>query len=355
MARVGALPLTKYGGNPIISPREGSWWESRQTFNPGAVLLEDKVHLLYRAIGDDWISRFGYAASKQGFNVEERLEYPVYQHLVTPSEFTIYSYSSGGSFGGAEDPRIVRVDGDEVVYMTYTACDGGLRVALTSIRIESFLSKGWDWTTPTLISPPGDVHKNWVIFPEKINGKYAILHSLSPQILISYHESLDLKPGSYLNSYYDGHGAARKDSWNNIIRGAGAPPIKTEFGWLLFYHALNLRDLSKYKVGAILLDLQDPSIVICRSAAPILEPDMAYENGGFKPGVVYLSGAVVKEGELLLYYGASDSYVCVASCGLEELLRALMQGASQAPEFSLKGLSAGPMVEEEQHAGNEVG
>ena len=81
---------------------------------------------------------------------------------------------------------------------------------------------------------------------------------------------------------------------------------------------------------------------------------MAYENGGFKPGVSYLSGAVVKEGELLVYYGASDSYVCVASCGLGELLTALMEGASEASEFSLKGSSAGPMVEEEQHAGNEV-
>ena len=335
MARVGTLPSTKYGGNPIISPREGSWWESRQTFNPGAILLEGKVHILYRAIGNDWISRFGYAASKEGFKIEERLEYPVYQHPVTLSEFTIYSYQSGGSFGGAEDPRIVRVGREEVLYVTYTACDGGLRMALTSIGMESFLSKRWDWTKPTLISPPGEVHKNWVIFPEKINGKYVILHSLSPQILVSYHESLDLKPSNHISSYYNGRSTERKDSWNNIVRGAGAPPTKTEFGWLLFYHAMTLRDSGKYKVGAMLLDLQDPRIIICRSAVPILEPTMVYESSGFKPGVVYLSGAVVKEGELLLYYGASDSYVCVASCGLEELLRALMEGDRHAPEFSL--------------------
>jgi len=320
-------PLTKYGENPIILPREGSWWECRQTFNPGAILLEGKVHLLYRAIGDDGISRIGYAASEGGFGVEERLDYPVYQHPVAPSEFTVYSYASGGGFGGVEDPRIVRVDGEQVLYMTYTACSEGLRVGLTSISIESFLSKRWDWTTPRLISPPGEVHKNWVIFPEKIHSKYAILHSLSPQILISYLDSLDFKPGSYLTSYHDGgNGTGKKDFWDSVIRGAGAPSIKTELGWLLFYHAIDLREPNKYKIGAILLDLEDPRRVICCSAAPVLEPDMVYENSGFKPGVVYLSGAVVKDGVLLVYYGASDNYVCVASCGLEEFLRTLMEG-----------------------------
>lgn len=323
--------LERFDGNPILEPEPRHWWESRQTFNPGAILLEDKVHILYRAVGDDWISRFGYAASKEGFKVEERLEYPVYQHPVTPPEFNIYSYSSGGSFGGAEDPRLVRVKGDEVIHMTYTACDAGLRMALTSIRVEDFLSKRWDWTTPALLSPPGQVHKNWVIFPEKINGKYAILHSLTPQVLVSYHESLDLKPDSHFNSYHDGRGAGREDSWDNIIRGAGAPPIKTKFGWLVFYHAMTLRNTGKYKVGAMLLDIQDPRIVICRSAAPILEPDMVYENSGFKPGIVYLSGAIVKEGELLVYYGASDSYVCVASAKLDELLGYLVSTREPLP------------------------
>jgi len=319
--------LIRYGENPIISPREGSWWESRQTFNPAAVLLEDKVHLLYRAIGDDGISRLGYAASIEGFNVEERLEYPVYQHPVTSPEFTIYSYVSGGGFGGSEDPRIVRVDNEEVLYMTYTACDEGLRVGLTSIRVKDFLDRKWEWSPPRLISPPGEVHKNWIIFPEKIKGKYAMLHSLSPQILISYLDSLDFKPGIYLTSYHNGgSGIGREDFWDSAIRGAGAPPIRTELGWLLFYHAIDLREPYRYKIGAILLDLEDPRRVIRCSDTPVLEPDTVYENSGFKPGVVYLSGAVVKDGELLLYYGASDNYVCVASCGLGDFLVTLMEG-----------------------------
>jgi predicted GH43/DUF377 family glycosyl hydrolase len=320
-------PLTRYRENPIISPREGSWWESHQTFNPGAVLLEDKVHILYRAIGDDGISRFGYAVSREGFKIEERLEYPVYQHSVTSPEFNIYSYSSGGSFGGSEDPRIVRVDNEEVLYMTYTACDEGLRVGLTSIKVKDFLARKWEWSPPRLISPPGEIHKNWVIFPEKIKGKYAILHSLTPQISISYLDSLDFKPGSYLTSYHNGgNGIGREKYWDSVIRGAGPPPIKTKLGWLLFYHAIDLCEPYKYKIGALLVNLEDPRSVIRCSVAPILEPATVYEHSGFKPGVVYLSGAVVKDGELLLYYGASDSYVCVASCGLEEFLVTLIEG-----------------------------
>ncbi len=333
-----SLPLVKYRGNPIISPREGSRWESGQTFNPGVILLEDKVHFLYRAIGDDGISRFGYASSQEGFKVEERLEHPVYEHQASFSNFVIYSYSSGGSLGGAEDPRIVRVDNEEVLYVTYTACDEGLRVALTSIKSDDFLAKRWKWATPVLISPPGEVHKNWVIFPDKINGRYAILHSLSPQISITYLESLDFTPGTYLRSYYDGgKTGGRKDFWDNIIRGVGAPPVKTELGWLLFYHAMDLCDFGKYKVGVMLLNLEDPSVVICRAGMPLLEADRPCENCGFKPGVVYLSGAVVKEGKLLVYYGAADSYVCVASCSSEEFLKALRGWDMSGPGTLFEG------------------
>ena len=312
--------LKRFDGNPIIEPERQHQWESGQTFNPGAILLEDKVHILYRAIGDDGISRFGYAASEGGYEVEERLESPVYEHAIPSSVFNVYSYSSGGSYGGAEDPRIVRVAGEDVIYLTYTACDAGLSMAITSITIEDFLSKKWNWAKPTLISPPGQVHKNWVIFPEKINGKYAILHTLNPQIMVSYHESMNLEPDGYLNSYNNGPANRPENAWDSIIRGAGAPPIKTELGWLLFYHAMTQSEYGKYKVGAMLLDLKNPSIIIYRSANPVLEPTTVYETNGFKPGIIYLTGAVVKDGELLVYYGASDSYVCVASCKLDEIL-----------------------------------
>jgi predicted GH43/DUF377 family glycosyl hydrolase len=324
------LVLKKLARNPIISPKAENYWEAWQTFNPGVILLDGKIHFLYRAIGEDGISRFGYAASDDGFTINERLPYPVYEHTVGRKSnvptFSIYSFASGGSFGGAEDPRLVRVNEESALYMTYTACDEGLRMALTSIEVKDFLQKKWNWKRPVLISPPGEIHKNWVLFPEKINGKYAILHSISPEIAIAYRQSLEFQEGDYIQSYYDGD-RREKNCWDNWLRGPGAPPIKTNCGWLLFYHAMDENDPGKYKVGAMLLDLNDPTKVLCRSQEPILEPDRDYENNGFKVGVVYVSGAVVKDEKLLVYYGASDSCVSVAYANLEKFLTELTQTA----------------------------
>ncbi|MFH1601921.1 MAG: hypothetical protein ABIB61_03120 [Candidatus Shapirobacteria bacterium] len=315
------LALAKSPNNPIIEPKKENSWEAWQTFNPGVVLLKDRVHFLYRAIGEDGLSRLGYAFSDNGFVVDRRLDYPSYEHPAIDENYSCYSFASGGSWGGCEDPRLVRVDQEEVIYMTYTACDRGLRVALTSIKMEDFLGKKWRWKKPILISPPGQIHKNWVIFPEKIRGKYAVLHSISPRISIDYLDSLDFKERNCLNSHYKVK--LRKDCWDSWLRGAGPPPLKTEKGWLLLYHAMDQLDPGKYKVGAMLLDLEDPSQVLCRSQEPVLEPSEEYENIGFKTQVVYASGAVVKDENLLVYYGGADSYVCVAYANFSEFLTAL--------------------------------
>lgn len=320
------IALARAKENPIILPRQENAWEAWQTFNPGVVLLNDAVHFLYRAIGEDGISRFGYATSGDGFLIDERASNPVYEHeLNKQSIFNYYSFASGGSFGGAEDPRMTRVNHDDVLYMTYTACDNGIGVALTSININDFLNQKWKWKVPKLISKPGEAHKNWVIFPEKINGKYAILHSINPEIRIAYRDNLEFKDDECVESYHGG--VCRKNCWDTCVRGAGAPPIKTGAGWLLFYHAIDEKDPGKYKVGTMLLDLNDPTKIIRRCQEPILEPKEFYENDGFKAGVVYVSGAVVKNGELLVYYGCADSYVCVASSNLEEFLTALIKEA----------------------------
>ena len=327
--------LVKSEQNPIISPRQENDWEAWQTFNPGVILLDGKIHFLYRAIGPDGISRLGYAVSSDGLTLDERLPYPVYEHKTKSGErvFSIYSYLSGGSFGGAEDPRLVRVDEEDVLYMTYTACDNGLRVGLTSIKVDDFQSKKWQWKPPVLISPPDEVHKNWLIFPEKINGRYAILHSIKPNIQIEYRDSLEFDNSDYISSFHGG--GPRKNCWDKWLRGAGAPPVKTKDGWLLFYHAMD-NDWSKYKVGAMLLDLKDPTKILRRSKEPVLVPEKFYENDGYKPGVVYVSGAVVKDGNLLVYYGCSDSYVSVAYAPLEEFLEALKKEIE--PKLKLKTL-----------------
>ena len=324
-----ALKLTKYENNPIIVANPENDWEAWQTFNPGVIVLNDNIHFLYRAIGQDGISRLGYAISSDGFTITERFYYPVYQHPLERKIFHGFSYSSGGSFGGTEDPRLTRVDEEDVLYMTYTACDGGLRVALTSIKVEDFLKRNWKWTKPVLISSPGQTHKNWVIFPEKINGRYAILHSIKPKIQIEYVDNLVFDNNHYINSCYAG--GQQEDCWDTYLRGAAAPPLKMKDGWLLIYHAIE-KDCSKYKVGAMLLDLNDPTKVLYRAQEPILEPSEPYEHNGYKGGITYVTGAIIKGDALFVYYGAADSYVGVASAPLYEFLNTLK--SNKKPKLS---------------------
>jgi len=302
----------------LIEPKKDRDWESLQTFNTGAVVIENKVYFLYRAVGRDYISRFGYANSKDGFHLDERLNDPVYEHKVTHPSF--YSYISGGSLGGVEDPRIVRIE--DTVYVTYTVCDGGLSVALASIKVEDFLHKRWNQLRGRIISPRGETHKNWALFPEKIGGKYALLHSISPIILINYFDDLEFTGGNVIKSYYNGEPCGGwKGGWEGWVKGVGPPPIKTDYGWLVFYHALHKDNLSGYCIGAMLLDIADPASILFRVEEPILTPWNI--RGGVKPNIVYTCGAVVKDGRLLIYYGAVDTRVCVAHANLDEFLENL--------------------------------
>jgi predicted GH43/DUF377 family glycosyl hydrolase len=346
--------LERHQDNPIITPREGHYWEMRATFNPGAVYADKRVHLLYRAIGGDDISVLGYASSDDGLSFGERLDDPAYipfttktttpekeQHELSPAYF-----SGGGWNGGCEDPRLTLIDGR--VYLTYTAFDGwgSIRVALSSIGLDDFLHKTWNWKKPAMISPPGEIHKNWVIFPEKIHGKYAILHGITPSVLVEYVDSLDFDGTRFIKSSRPPNDQVRfrKGVWDSWVRGVGPSPLKTDDGWLLLYHAVDEHDPGRYKLGAMILDADDPTKILYRSNGPVLEPDFGYENGGIKPGIIYSCGAVIKDGELYVYYGGGDSVVCVAMANLDNFLRELRTfGAARLePEKKITAKADGP-------------
>lgn len=327
-------PILEKLSNPILEPINENFWESKAVFNPAAIYEDDKVHLVYRAVGDNDVSVWGYAVSSNGIQIDKRFIKPIYEPRepfegVSGRKFTPLCssyYISGPGYGGCEDPRITKIGG--TFYVTYTAFNGIdlPRLALTSIKVEDFLNGKWNWSDPVLISPPDEVHKNWVIFPEKIKGKYAILHSISPNILVDYFDSLEFDGTTFIKSCYGCE--SRKNVWDNRVRGAGPPPIKTKDGWLLLYHAMELNDPNKYKIGAMLLDHNDPTKVLHRSAEPILEPDARYENDGLKAGVVYTCGAVVVDDKLIVYYGGADTVVCAAVARLESFLHQLKTSQS---------------------------
>ncbi len=328
------LKVERYQNNPIIEPRAENKWESKATFNPAALRTEEKIHLIYRAIGDNDMSVLGYVSSEDGFNFNERLKHPIYlgrkqdkkSFAKSKSKKSPISYiSGGGGDGGCEDPRLTLVD--DIIYLTYTAFDGwgSLRMALSSITLKDFLNKEWNWENPIMISPPGEIHKNWVIFPEKINGKFAVLHSINPSISVEYLDSLEFKgKDKYIKSFFSS--LKNKGRWDSWVRGAGPPPIKTDKGWLLIYHAMDAySDPDRYKLGAMLLDLDNPQKILARSREPILEPNEHYENNGWKAGVSYSCGAVEKDGQLLIYYGGADTVSCVAQMNLNEFVDNLIE------------------------------
>lgn len=329
--RAEKFDLDRHGGNPVISPLPFREWESNGTFNPGAIMDDaGKIHLFYRAIGADGLSRIGHAASRSGTYFLERTTHPVYQPLSgqdtttsaqpgMPQKYDPIVYQSGGGWGGVEDPRVTRI-GDRM-YMTYTAFEGwdNMRIGLTSIALEDIEKEKWNWRRPSLISPPKTRNKNWVIFPEKIRGKYAILHSVAPRVLIAYLDSLDMVPPIKSSADHHGYGhhdPVRKGQWDEVMKGAGTPPLRTDIGWLVLYHAIHQ---NKYMVGAMILDPEEPTRILYRAPQPILSPDMPYENDG-KPGVVYATGAIIKDGQLFVYYGGGDKHSCVAQTPLQPLL-----------------------------------
>lgn len=317
------LTLARVQNNPIVMPQSDCAWESKATYNPTAFEHDGTIHIIYRAEGHDMISVLGYASTKDGVTIDERLPYYIYQRKFKKTQvpFAVPYTSGGDTNGGCEDPRAVVIDG--MVHITYTAFDGwgSVRVALTSITLDDFMKKRWNWKRTVLISPPGEMNKNWVLFPEKVNGKFAILHSFYPRILIDYFDDLEELDGK--THFIKSNNTRPIDSsrtWDSWFRGVGPAPIKTEDGWLVFYHAMNCKNPDRYKLGALLLDLDDPTKILYRSNSPILEPREYYENDGFKWGVVYCCGAVVKDETLFIYYGGSDKYVCVATASLRQFL-----------------------------------
>ncbi|KKS95866.1 MAG: Glycosidase-related protein [Candidatus Gottesmanbacteria bacterium GW2011_GWA2_43_14] len=307
------IPKERYRGNPIISPKKENIWENRFTFNPAAIYLEGKVHLLYRAMGQDDVSVLGYAVLGDGYNIAERLEEPVY----TPRED--FEKKKGGN-AGCEDPRIIAVN--DRIFMCYTAYNGidNPRVALTSISIPDFINKKWNWEKPVLISPPNIDDKDAIMFPEKINGKYVFLHRFSPNIWIDYYSELEFGEDNYLNGEILME--PRVYSWDSEKIGIGPPPIKTRAGWLLVYHGIS-RYSKKYRLGAALLQTDNPSVVLSRLDYPVMEPESEHEKRGFRPDTVFSNGAVVIGDKLFLYTGAGDQVVDVVTMPLEKLLAEL--------------------------------
>jgi beta-1,2-mannobiose phosphorylase / 1,2-beta-oligomannan phosphorylase len=333
--------LERYAGNPILSPLPGSPWQDEVVTNPAAWRDEEsgEVTLLYRAAGHDeeHTVHLGLATSRDGLRFQRRTDLlPVLSPIpLTPD---------GGCI---EDPRIIKIG--EWYYVTIASrpfppgrywtnqnhapnlrkgfppeFPVALRQNLTSTHL--FLTRDFkNWIRAGRMTDPSLDERDVVIFPEQVGGEWITLHrpmqwhgegypNAFPAIWIA--RSDDLLAWKQLQLLAKG-----EEAWELKI-GANNPPLKTAHGWLQIYHGVG--EDKQYRLGALLLDLDDPTVVTHRTRAPIYQPEAPYEKEGIYQGVCFPCGHVVIDGVYFLYYGGADVHCCVATCRLDELLGHLL-------------------------------
>lgn len=313
--KVARFTMDKYHANPIITPNSYSKWENMSTYNPGALMLNGKVHIVYRGQNFEGTSVMGLAISRDGYRVNYRATNPIYVPRMP------FEQRPDQGFCGCEDPRL-HVFNDKI-YMLYTAYDGRNPpcVALTHIDVADFEQRNWHmWSLPVIITDPSDDNKDCTIFPEKINGKYLFVHRISPNMQFCYRDSLEFGEDDHLT--IDAEIKITDQPWEKLKIGANNPPFKTDEGWLLLYHGVGSED-HNYRLGCLLLDLDDPTKVIGRSRDPILEPTLEWERKGLVDNVVFPCGWVHIGDELFTYYGCADSSTGVATMKVKDIVEYL--------------------------------
>ena len=341
----------RFPQNPLLSPKHlkasGDGLHIACLLNPGVFRFEGKIWLLVRvaerpeqsqvhvsfpiltATGETQIMEIALDDADLIATDARVVRYKGVDYLTTLSHLRLLCSDDGITFHepdgykklfgsgplqtfGIEDCRVTFLE--DKYYLTFTAVsDSGVGVGMrTTTDWKTFRSHG-------MILPPHN--KDVAIFEEKINGKYYALHRPS---------SVDIG-GNYIwiaespdGEHWGNHQClikTREGLWDSGRVGAGAAPIKTEKGWLEIYHGATKNH--RYCLGAVLLDLNDPTIVLARTTDPIMEPSETYEVSGFFGHVVFTNGHVVDGDTITMYYGAADEHVCGAHLSIKEIFAAL--------------------------------
>lgn len=295
------ITLERLSDKPILGPDPANAWERAAVFNSAAIYDNGLFHLLYRAtdIGSharfgDYMNSIGYAVSSDGVHFL-RLDRPVMAPGANPQETR-----------GCEDPRLVKIG--DTFHLVYTGFGNRFSGDYRICRATSKNLLTWERQGVMLDEP----NKDASLFPEKINGRYCMLHRRYPDIWIAYSDNLRT---------WTGHTrilSPLPDTWQDARVGIAGPPIKVKGGWFLMYHAARSADNS-YRLGAALLDLDNPARVLARQAEPIIEPKLVWEKARLVPNVVFSNGHAVKGDDLYVYYGGADSVLGVAAMRMSDI------------------------------------
>lgn len=339
--------FTRSKFNPILKPKPENNWESLKVYNPGVIYENGLYHLWYNAVGDDWTLRFGYATSSDGISFDRKNE-----PAIKPSE--------AFDWKGVMDPRITKVKNK--YYMTYSADNGKMRVLglatstdLKNWRKHGFILKNWNAVKAggfrkingkKMPEKRGREKRSKAggIFPDKIRGKYWLIFGNSHLWTATSEDGINW----FVD--FDPFLSPQNNSFDSLSVQGGPPPIKTNKGWLYFYHGRSGKN-GNYQLGFLILDLNNPRKIIYRTKQPVFWPEKSYEMSGIvdilpgrfekmksmsktelkeyvkkcdregkMPRVVFCCGAVLVDGLVKIYYGASDTVIGTASSRLKDVL-----------------------------------
>lgn len=335
------IKVKKFG--KLLSPTELSF-ENRAVLNPAIYQNGNNVHIIYRAIDLNYISCLGYARLDGPTTIAERWDKPfMYPKFKNESH-------------GIEDPRIAKIDNE--FYMTYVVHDGKNAITSFSCGDDLFNLKRGHVISPKIpYKEAGNIfrfsklkddyyffesfyqeysgknvliwHKDCILFPEKIDGRFYMLHRILPDIqMIDFEDFGELKDKYYWINYLfnlSSHVVLQgEEGFENRNIGGGCPPIKTKDGWLIIYHGVQeFNEKRIYSAGVALLDLNDPRKIIARLPEPLFTPTEDFELTGTVNNVVFPTGTAQFGDDLYIYYGAADTIIGVAQVSMTELLAEL--------------------------------
>jgi predicted GH43/DUF377 family glycosyl hydrolase len=335
------MEISRCSLNPIVVPGKYEW-RMVSTFNPGAIYDNGRFLLYERAAGSlrPFQTNIGVLSSEDGVHFEHVEDRPIFSAEML-----------GFPEGSVEDARVVKIE--DKFYMTYALQPYQFDCWPTGIAVPNYYPNNYpEWSKYNVepmitrsgiavsddgihfeqlcyTTPPEIDDRDNVLFPEKINGKFALLRR--PMQYVGEDYGTDI-PGIWISFSEDLMdwsapelvAVAENEEWEGTKIGAAASPLKTDRGWLLLYHGVDKNSI--YRVGAMLLDLDDPRRVIARTGKFIMEPKEYYEKFGLViPNVVFPTGNLIKDGMLYIYYGCCDTSIGLATVPLDDLLENILQ------------------------------
>lgn len=327
----------KYENNPILKPT-GNSWESLCVLNPAVIFdtKDDEFKMLYRAAGDDkqHYIYLGLATSKDGINFKRMLDKPVLAPTL-----------DGADAGCVEDPRLIKLQ--DYYYLTYASRtfppgqywkedkeyfgfkpEYGPTMLINNNSV-THLAISKDLVSFKKLGRISDCRyddRDVIIFFDEVNKRFVRLSRPMEFVGEKYNTKVPSIWISYSNDMMEWDNRellmTPEAWWEDAKIGGSCPPIPCKYGYFFIYHGVSSKD-NAYRVGAVILDKNNPSKIIARTKDFLMEPEYEYETSGYYNGCVFPTGNVVKDGILYVYYGAADKYICLATANFDKLVEDL--------------------------------